>query len=602
MKNPSTRSVLWVLLALLIVAQTGAVEPDQPTDSSPQPTAIRERPEALPIHEGEVPDPSVPLEFDPTLIAPATMSGSNLALPSGSNIAVIPVSGVIYDFTHESLERRVDKALAGGATLIVIELDTPGGVVASALKISKYIKTLQVPTVAWVNSEAYSAGIMLAAACDEIVMAKSSATGDCAPIVPGMSLEPTERAKVLSPILEEFRDSAQVNGYDYAMFHAMCVLGAEVYLVQKNDGSGERRLVNQVDFAVMVNGESAQDQPSATPSPGTMSGTSLPEIDGVGEVTLSVATSADQGAWRAVEVLPSGAKVPGGRVHDGKTLLTLNQTRAQDIGLSKAAIGSQAALKSHYSAATVVAIPQTWSEGLAAFLTSWWMRIILIIVVLVGAYLEFQAPGLSVPGAAAAIALVLLIGAPFIIGLAEVWHILLFLLGFIFVIIELVLAPTFGILGVIGLMMMFMGVVLSVVPSGPGWLPPPEMRQAMLSSMFVTFLGLIFSCVGFYYITKHFGKIPVLNRLILETVQPSAAAVGMDAMGNPIRVSGDEVLGVGVINVGHEGKAVSELRPSGVARFGDHQIDVVSVGPFIELGDPVKVVEVHGNRIVVDKA
>ncbi len=594
--------MLWALLALLITAQTGAVEPGDTPEASSDSTTIRELPEELPIHMGEAPDLSVPLEVDPAQIPPSAMPTSNIVLPSGSDIAVIPVTGLIYDFTYESLERRVDKALAGGATLIVIELDTPGGVVTSALKISKYIKTLQVPTVAWVHNEAYSAGIMLAAACDEIVMSKASATGDCAPIVPGMDLAPTERAKMLSPILAEFRDSAQANGYDYAMFHAMCVLGVEVYLVEKNDGSGERRLVNQVDFAVMVNGDSPQDQPSATPPPATSPGTSLPAVDGVGAVTLSVATDADRGAWRAVEVLPSRDKAPGGRIHDGKTLLTLSQTRAQDIGLSKAIIGSEADLKQHYRAATVVAIPQTWSEGLAAILTSWWVRIILIVVFLVGAYLEMQAPGLSVPGAAAAVALVLLIGAPYIIGLAEVWHILLFILGFIFVIVELVLMPTFGVLGVVGLMMMFMGVVLSVVPSGPGWLPPPEMRQMMLSSMFVTFLGMVFSGVGFYYITKHFGKIPGLNRLILNTVQPSAAAVGVDATGQPIHISGDEVLGVGVIEIGHEGEALTELRPSGMARFGKNQIDVVSVGPFIEIGDTVRVVEVHGNRIVVDKA
>ncbi len=267
MTSRYTRSVLWVILALLIVAQSGAIDPGGAPGAASDPAMVRERPGALPIYEGEVPDLSVPLEFDESQIAPAAWSGSNIVLPSGSDIAVIPVSGLIYDFTFESLERRVDKALDGGASLIVIVLDTPGGVVTSALKISKYIKTLNVPTVAWVHNEAYSAGIMLAAACDEIVMAKASATGDCAPIVPGMNLEPTERAKALSPILAEFRDSANANGYDYAMFHAMCVLGVEVYLVEKDDGSGERRLVNQADYAVMVLGASTQSQPSATPTP-----------------------------------------------------------------------------------------------------------------------------------------------------------------------------------------------------------------------------------------------------------------------------------------------------------------------------------------------
>ncbi|GAB4189079.1 MAG: hypothetical protein Kow00105_03630 [Phycisphaeraceae bacterium] len=600
-----------MMLVLLAVAQSSPEQAVPPAQSGPdtQPL-IREIPDQLPILVTDPIDPNELAAAEPASVTPPTIPASiyrsGLTLPSGSNIAVIPVSGVIYDFTLQSLERRVDKALANGANLIVIELDTPGGVATSALKISKYVKTIPVPTVAWINNEAYSAGILIAAACDEIVMAPASSAGDCAPIVPGMNLGATERAKLLSPLLEEFRDSAQVNGYDYALFHAMCVLGVEVYLVEKTDGSGERRLVNQVDYAVMVQGK-APGEVASGPTPNR--GSSPASTQDVGAVTLNVATDADRGAWRAVETLPSGTTAPAGRIHDGKTLLTLNQQRAADIGLSKATIASEADLQKHYRGASLVSIDPTWSEGLAAILTSWWVRVILIVLFLVGAYLELQAPGLSLPGGVAAVALILLIGAPFIIGLAEVWHILLFLLGFALLIVELVLAPSFGVLGIIGLMMMFLGIVLSVVPTGQGvggrgvgWLPPPEMWDRMVASMFYTLLGLIVSGVGFYYITKHFGKIPGVNRLMLDTVQPSAEAVGIGPDGKPLHVSGDEVLGVGVVTVGLQGVAVTDLRPSGLARFEGREIDVVSVGPFIEKGQPVKVIEVHGSRIVVDHA
>ncbi len=601
MTGRTLRTLFWALLALLIVAQSGANEPESPPAAPALPTEQVQTTDAL-HPENPQADADESEQVDLSTSTPAQMPSSNIVIPSGANIAVIPISGLIYDFTLESLERRVDKAIDGGASLIVIELDTPGGVVTSALKMSKYIKGLSVPTVAWVHNEAYSAGIMIAASCDEIVMSPSSATGDCAPIVPGMNLDPTERAKALSPILEEFRDSAQVNGYDYAMFHAMCVLGVELYMVEKNDGSGERMLVNKVDYAVMVNGESPQDQPSSTPSLPSATGTSLPDVKDVGAVTLSVATSADRGVWHAVEELPSGAKIPDGRVHDGKTLLTLNQTRALDVGLSKQTVATESAIKSRYNAANIVTITPTWSEGVAAILTSWWMRIILIVVFLVGAFLEMQAPGLSLPGGVAIVALGLLIGAPFVIGLAEVWHILMFIIGFVLVIIELVMMPTFGILGVVGLMMMFVGIVLSVVPSGPGWLPPPEMQRVMMHSIFATTVGLIISGIGFFYITKHFGSIPGLNRLILNHVQPSAATVGVDAAGNPIKVSGDEVLGVGLVEVGSEGKALTDLRPTGVADFDGNQIDVVTVGSYIEQGERVKIVELQRYRIVVDKA
>jgi len=45
--------------------------------------------------------------------------------------------------------------------------------------------------------------------------------------------------------------------------------------------------------------------------------------------------------------------------------------------------------------------------------------------VMMGAYMEFQAPGIGLPGAVAAGALVVLLGAPFLVGLDELWPLLL---------------------------------------------------------------------------------------------------------------------------------------------------------------------------------
>lgn len=53
--------------------------------------------------------------------------------------------------------------------------------------------------------------------------------------------------------------------------------------------------------------------------------------------------------------------------------------------------------------------------------------------------------------------------------------------------------------------------------------------------------------------------------------------------------------------VGQAGEALSTLRPSGFARIGDRRVDVVTQGEMIEKGEPVRVVDVEGNRIVVQK-
>lgn len=51
--------------------------------------------------------------------------------------------------------------------------------------------------------------------------------------------------------------------------------------------------------------------------------------------------------------------------------------------------------------------------------------------------------------------------------------------------------------------------------------------------------------------------------------------------------------------VGQEGVALTQLRPSGTARFGDRKVDVVAESEVIDRDARVKVIEVKSNRVVV---
>ena len=50
------------------------------------------------------------------------------------------------------------------------------------------------------------------------------------------------------------------------------------------------------------------------------------------------------------------------------------------------------------------------------------------------------------------------------------------------------------------------------------------------------------------------------------------------------------------------GQATSQLRPAGTALFGDRPVQVVTEGTLIERGARVRVVDVTGNRVVVELA
>ncbi|MCG8510991.1 MAG: ATP-dependent Clp protease proteolytic subunit, partial [Rhodospirillales bacterium] len=430
----------------------------------------------------------------------ATMSGKP-PLPSGLDVAIIPIEGTIYSFTKDSLKRRVDRAINDGAGIIVLEINTPGGVMYDALQISQEIKAIPVPTVAWVNRQAYSAGSLLSAACGRIVMAQPSAIGDCAPVYPGfMTMGATERGKALSPLLQEFRDSARTNGYDYALLHAMCVLGAEVYLVEHKE-TGERRLVNQIDYKVMVEGK-ATDEVQPALDLDTLS--TDQEYSRVAEPTLTTALDKDRSKWKPVEQL-NGQTLPDGRLHDGRQPLTLGQDIAKAIGFSEATINTDTELEKHLGAASVVRVKETWSENLAQFLTRLWVRAILFIIFIVAAFIEFQAPGLGIPGAIAAIALLILLGAPLLIDLAQFWHILVFFIGLILLIVEIIATPTFGILGVVGLVLMIGSLILSAVPNSGTVMPDPSMYNRLVWALVSMLLAVVGGGVGVYAVTKYFG-------------------------------------------------------------------------------------------------
>lgn len=51
--------------------------------------------------------------------------------------------------------------------------------------------------------------------------------------------------------------------------------------------------------------------------------------------------------------------------------------------------------------------------------------------------------------------------------------------------------------------------------------------------------------------------------------------------------------------VGEIGVTVTDLRPSGTARFGEERIDVVTEGPFVEAGARVVVLRAEGYRHIV---
>jgi len=89
---------------------------------------------------------------------------------------VITVRGQIDDYVRGTFARRLNQARAMKVDTVIIELDTPGGLVGAALDMTATIRGLtDIRTIAFINRQAYSAGTMIALACDEVFMAPQAA-------------------------------------------------------------------------------------------------------------------------------------------------------------------------------------------------------------------------------------------------------------------------------------------------------------------------------------------------------------------------------------------------------------------------------------------
>jgi len=526
--------------------------------------------------------------------APATQPSSAPSPGPFENALIIPIEGTISEITHDSIERRLERVEAEGIPLVIFEMDTPGGALGPTLDICKMIRELRdekVTTYTWVNKDAYSAGTIIALATDGIVMARHATIGDCQPIMitgTGASAIPEDiKAKATSPLLAELRQSARDGGYPLDMVLALVRPKMRIFWLE-NTETAERRFVDthgrnelfglsDIDVDDDDAEEDEKDRKSRKKKPSTVE---------------PISDSRSTTSWRYVRETPVLGKVEQPIVSD-EELLTMRTEEATAYGFSKATLNDRDAVRGYFNVSGVIDKQEnTWMESLVAWLASPMVRGVLLLLMMLGAYTEFQSPGFGLPGAVALVALVLFLGAPYMAGFTATWEIVAIVLGVALLMIEAFVIPGFGVAGIAGIILLMIGLAASFVPTEPtfdeDWfrLPSLPMTYDYLRNGLISMaVGLTGSIVGMVVIARYMPKVPVVGRVIAPN--PDHDALQID---DPY---------AGLARVGDRGHAESLLRPAGKARFGHLLVDVVSEGEYIQKGVPVEVVERHGNRVVV---
>ncbi|MDI3508879.1 MAG: hypothetical protein PWP48_1625 [Clostridiales bacterium] len=111
------------------------------------------------------------------VILSAVISTPLSALAADDIVYVIPAKGEVTPAMAGFVSSSIEQAGEEGASAIILDIDTPGGYVQSAMDIKDAIMDSPVPVISYVNKRALSAGVLIAIAADHLVMAPASHMG-----------------------------------------------------------------------------------------------------------------------------------------------------------------------------------------------------------------------------------------------------------------------------------------------------------------------------------------------------------------------------------------------------------------------------------------
>src|ERR1700751_1755028 len=195
-----------------------------------------------------------------TVIATIAMLGNVCAreVIHKGDIVVVPLRGEISPSLLMFLRRAEKLAETNGASAIIFEMNTYGGRLDAAEEITSVLNHATIPTYTFINSNAGSAGSLIALATRHIYMAPVSAIGAAAPVLPtGEDLPLTEREKTISYWSALIRSSARKNGHNPDL--------GEAFINKDKEVKVGNRVIHPKGAVLSLNAQEATDKINGKP-------------------------------------------------------------------------------------------------------------------------------------------------------------------------------------------------------------------------------------------------------------------------------------------------------------------------------------------------
>ncbi|QHW30438.1 nodulation protein NfeD [Paenibacillus rhizovicinus] len=151
--------------------------------------------------------------------AAASAESASTDASAGSTVYVIDADRSVASGLYQHLKRAYDDAEEAKASRVLLVLNTLGGEVGSALDIGELIRESKIPTTAYVQGKAVSAGTYIALNAQQIVMEPGSTIGAAAVVDQNGTL--IDNPKTVSYWTETMKSAAELNGRDPDIAAAM---------------------------------------------------------------------------------------------------------------------------------------------------------------------------------------------------------------------------------------------------------------------------------------------------------------------------------------------------------------------------------------------
>lgn len=255
-------------------------------------------------------------------------------------------------------------------------------------------------------------------------------------------------------------------------------------------------------------------------------------------------------------------------------ILAITDQQAVELGYAETIVQDTPDLLKKYGldGSEVIYYHERWADKLVGWLAEPMVKSFLLSMIFLAVFIEIKTAGTGMAALLGMACAFLFFGSHWISGISGWIEVMLFILGIIFIVIEL-LVPGVGLWGVGG---------ISCILASFYW-----SLGANQEAVFILVGSLVFALLFFAVIVRYFPSSRLWEKIMLKEKQRREDGF----------ISSQDYRNF----LGKRGIALTLLRPSGMALVEGFHLNVVSTGEFVNQGVSIKVVNIEGNRIVVEK-